>query len=285
MYTGRIACLHLFPHNPILVAELVVRTVVKFILQKTCHLILIEIHLAGVALIILIIHKIAARLTACGHLAGVLFLLCMGYWFRKVIVIILLIAYALLCGLRPPVLRALAMSSVLLLGGSGAERGRLLCLVAALLLCLQPLWLADIGFQLSFGAAAGLLWLLPACQRLLPQALPAPIGEAAAVSLAAQLAVLPLEVYYFHQISLIALVSNIVLVPVLEIAAQMALVGALLPACGDYLLQLAAWLTAQVLTQAHFFAELPYSTVIIGKLPAYCFVIYYVALFVWADFP
>ena len=203
---------------------------------------------------------------------------------RKVIVITLLIAYALLCGLRPPVLRALAMSSVLLLGGSGAERGRLLCLVAALLLCLQPLWLADIGFQLSFGAAAGLLWLLPACRRLLPQALPAPIGEAAAVSLAAQLAVLPLEVYYFHQISLIALVSNIVLVPVLEIAAQLALAGALLHVCGDYLLQLAAWLTAQVLAQARFFADLPYSTVVIGKLPAYCFVLYYAALFVWADF-
>jgi competence protein ComEC len=202
---------------------------------------------------------------------------------RKVIVITLLTAYALLCGLRPPVLRALAMSSVLLLGGSGAERGRLLCLVAALLLCLQPLWLADIG--LSFGAAAGLLWLLPACQRLLPQALPAPIGEAAAVSLAAQLAVLPLEVYYFQQFSLIALVSNIVLVPVLEIAAQLALVGALLPVCGEYLLQLAAWLTAQVLTQARFFADLPYSTVVIGKLPAYCLVLYYAALFVWADFP
>ena len=204
---------------------------------------------------------------------------------RKVIVITLLTAYALLCGLRPPVLRALAMSSVLLLGGSGAERGRLLCLVAALLLFLQPLWLADIGFQLSFGAAAGLLWLLPACQRLLPQALPAPIGEAAAVSLAAQLAVLPLEVYYFQQFSLIALVSNIVLVPVLEIAAQLALVGALLPVCGEYLLQLAAWLTAQVLTQARFFADLPYSTVVIGKLPAYCLVLYYAALFVWADFP
>ena len=195
---------------------------------------------------------------------------------RKVIVITLLTAYALL---------ALAMSSVLLLGGSGAERGRLLCLVAALLLCLQPLWLADIGFQLSFGAAAGLLWLLPACQRLLPQALPAPIGEAAAVSLAAQLAVLPLEVYYFQQFSLIALVSNIVLVPVLEIAAQLALVGALLPVCGEYLLQLAAWMTAQVLTQARFFADLPYSTVVIGKLPAYCLVLYYAALFVWADFP
>lgn len=178
-----------------------------------------------------------------------------------------------------------ALLSGMVLGGSGAERGRLLCLVAALLLFLQPLWLADIGFQLSFGAAAGLLWLLPACQRLLPQALPAPIGEAAAVSLAAQLAVLPLEVYYFQQFSLIALVSNIVLVPVLEIAAQLALVGALLPVCGEYLLQLAAWLTAQVLTQARFFADLPYSTVVIGKLPAYCLVLYYAALFVWADFP
>lgn len=221
-------------------------------------------------------HLLSVSGTHIVLLTGLLLALlqCVPLPWRKVIVIILLIAYALLCGLRPPVLRALAMSSVLLLGGSGAERGRLLCLVAALLLCLQPLWLADIGFQLSFGAAAGLLWLLPA-----------PIGEAAAVSLAAQLAVLPLEVYYFHQISLIALVSNIVLVPVLEMAAQMALVGALLPVCGDYLLQLAAWLAAQVLTQARFFAELPYSTLVIGKLPAYCFVIYYAALFVWADFP
>ena len=204
---------------------------------------------------------------------------------RRLSVVALLMAYAALCGLRPPVLRALVMSSVLLLGGRGAERGRLLLLAAAGLLCWQPLWLQDIGFQLSFAAAAGLLWLLPACKRLLPEALPEPVSEGLAVTLAAQLAVLPLEVYYFHQFSLIALVSNIVLVPVLEIAAQLALVGALLPFCGDYLLQLAAWLTAQVLTQARFFADLPYSTVVIGKLPAYCFVLYYATLFVWADFP
>ena len=134
---------------------------------------------------------------------------------RRLSVVALLIAYAALCGLRPPVLRALVMSSVLLLGGSGAERGRLLLLAAAGLLCWQPLWLQDIGFQLSFAAAAGLLWLLPACKRVLPEALPEPVGEGLAVTLAAQLAVLPLEVYYFHQFSLIALVSNILLVPVL----------------------------------------------------------------------
>lgn len=204
--------------------------------------------------------------------------------YRKLIIVLLLCAYAALCGLRPPVLRALAMSSVLLLGGSGAERGRLLVLTALALLCYQPLWLTDIGFQLSFAAAAGLLWLLGACQRLVPELLPDCVGEALAVTLAAQLAVLPLELYYFHQLSLISFISNLVLVPILELAAQLALSGALLPARGDYLLKISAWLTAQVLTQAEFFASLPYSTMVIGELPTYCAVLYYAALAVWADF-
>ena len=203
---------------------------------------------------------------------------------RRLSVVALLMAYAVLCGLRPPVLRALVMSSVLLLGGRGAERGRLLLLAAAGLLCWQPLWLQDIGFQLSFAAAAGLLWLLPACKRLLPEALPEPVSEGLAVTLAAQLAVLPLEVYYFHQFSLIALVSNILLVPVLELAAQLALVGALLPVLGVWLLQAAAWLTAQVVVQARFFAGLPWSTLVVGELPAYCLVLYYALLALLADF-
>lgn len=199
---------------------------------------------------------------------------------RRLSVVALLMAYAALCGLRPPVLRALVMSSVLLLGGSGAERGRLLLLAAAGLLCWQPLWLQDIGFQLSFAAAAGLLWLLPACRRVLPE----PVGEGVAVTLAAQLAVLPLEVYYFHQFSLIALVSNILLVPVLELAAQLAMVGALLPMLGAWLLQAAAWLTAQVVVQARFFAGLSCSTLVVGELPAYSLVLYYALLSLLADF-
>lgn len=204
--------------------------------------------------------------------------------YSKLIIVLLLVCYAALCGLRPPVLRALSMSSVLLWGGRGAERGRLLVLTALALLCYQPLWFMDIGFQLSFAAAAGLLWLLGACQRLVPECVPDCIGEALAVTLAAQLSVLPLEIYYFHQFSLISFISNIVLVPILELAAQLALSGALLPVLGDYLLKISAWLVAQVLTQAELFASLPYSTVVIGEVPAFCAVLYYALLTVWADF-
>lgn len=203
---------------------------------------------------------------------------------RKLIIVILLMLYAGLCGLRPPVLRALLMSMVLLLGGSGAERGRLFCLVAVFLLIYQPLWLLDIGFQLSFGAAAGLLWLLPVCKRCLPQFMPDIIKEIMAVTLAAQLAVMPLEIYYFHQVSIISLLSNVLLVPVLEIAAQLALAGCLLPG-GEYFLQAAVWLLKQVLIQAEYLAALPYSTLVIGEMPAYCIILYYAVIVLAADFP
>lgn len=202
---------------------------------------------------------------------------------RKLIIVILLMLYAGLCGLRPPVLRALLMSSVLLLGGRGAERGRLFCLTAVFLLIYQPLWLLDIGFQLSFGAAAGLLWLFPACKRWLPQFIPDIIKEAMAVTLAAQLAVMPLEIYYFHQVSIISLLSNVLLVPVLETAAQLALAGCLLP-CGEYFLQAAVWLLKQVLIQAEYLAALPYSTLVIGEMPAYCIIFYYAVIALAADF-
>ena len=202
---------------------------------------------------------------------------------RELIVIVLLAFYAALCGFKPPVLRALAMCSVLLLGGSGAERGRLLCLVAVVLLLVKPLWLQDIGFQLSFAAAAGLLWLLPECKRFGSGAVPEILGEGLAVTFAAQLATLPIEIMHFHQVSIISFVSNLFLVPLLEIAAQLALLGALLP-LGEYLLAAAAFILQQVLTQGSWLAALPYSVLVIGDLPLYCLPVYYAALFLLADF-
>lgn len=203
---------------------------------------------------------------------------------RNFLLTLLLCAYTALCGGRPPVLRALLMSTAVLFGGAGAERGRLLCLTAMGLLVFKPLWLLDIGFQLSFGAAAGLVWLLPSCQRALPVRLPALISEGVGVTLAAQLGVLPLLVNYFHQLSIISIVSNLVLTPVLETAALLGLAGCLLPG-GDYLLSAAGFLVRQALTQGEWLGRLPRGLLTVGELPLWCAVIYYGLLFVWADLP
>ena len=228
---------------------------------------------------------------------------------RKALLTIALGIYALLCGLRPPVLRALLMSVVLLWGRpaevidaeqmSGkpsqyyprAERGYLLCLVALVLLLVKPLWLLDLGFQLSFGAAAGLIWLVPACTRLLLALIPAFLAEPLAVTLAAQLATLPICIASFHQLSLISCVSNLVLVPVLELAVLLAALGilvaqlplSLLASLGSVLLQCSSFLLTQLLEQAHFLASLPFSQLVIGSLPLWCAVLYYALILLWAD--
>ena len=207
---------------------------------------------------------------------------------RKIVVFVLLCAYALLCGLKPPIVRALCMSAVLIFGGSGVARGNLLCLTAMILLCFRPAWLLDVGFQLSFGAVAGLIWLYPKLRGYFCHYLPAILGEAMAVTMAAQLAVLPLLVTYFHKLSVISVVSNILLVPVLELATILTMIGV---AC-DFVLPLeetfvgfVAWLVEQVLVQAKFLASLPFSTVVVGSLPLYCAVLYCFALAIWADLP
>ena len=202
-------------------------------------------------------------------------------------------------------LRALLMSTVLLWGreaacASGkqqhypqAERGYLLCIVALVLLLFKPLWLLDLGFQLSFGAAAGLIWLLPACTRRLITIVPEFLAEPLAVTMAAQLATLPILVANFHQLSLISIASNVLLVPVLELAVLLAVLGtvlanlplAMLASLGDMLLHSASFLLAQLLQQGSYLASLPYSQLVIGGLPLWCAVAYYALLLLWADIP
>lgn len=230
---------------------------------------------------------------------------------RKPLLTIALGIYALLCGLRPPVLRALLMSVVLLWGRQAevkepekksikqsqhypnprAERGYLLCLVALVLLLFKPLWLLDLGFQLSFGAAAGLIWLLPAYTKRLLTIVPEFLAEPLAVTMAAQLATLPILVANFHQLSFISIASNVLLVPVLELAVLLAVLGtvlanlslAILVSLGDMLLHSASFFLAQLLQQGSYLASLPYSQLVIGSLPLWCAVLYYAFILLWAD--
>ena len=81
------------------------------------------------------------------------------------------------------------------------------------------------GFQLSFGATGGLIWLLPACQRRLEGLLPDFLAEGLGITMAAQLGTFPVIIGNFYQISWLGLVSNLLFVPVLELVALLAALG------------------------------------------------------------
>jgi competence protein ComEC len=124
-------------------------------------------------------------------------------------------AYAVVVGADAPVVRAALMAIVMLLGRSlDLDTGvaNLLGLAGILLLVAQPSAVADVAFQLSFVATAGIVLLAPPLAAGLPR-LPLRLDLGIVASLAAQLPLLPLLAGHFHRIAPAALVLNLLAVP------------------------------------------------------------------------
>ena len=117
-----------------------------------------------------------------------------------------------------PVVRATAMLFLVMLAqASGRRRDPLhiLALAAAVVLAPNPLVVFSAGFQLSFAAVAGLVLLAQKIQRRLERALPGPLASGIAVSLAASIATAPVSLLVFGQASVMGVVANLFVVPVI----------------------------------------------------------------------
>ncbi|WP_316818931.1 ComEC/Rec2 family competence protein [Pedobacter nyackensis] len=122
--------------------------------------------------------------------------------------------YTLLTGFSPSVLRASIMISIFIVARIFSKNTNSYNIVAFAAFCLllyNPFFIWDVGFQLSFIAVIGLIYLQPKIQNWVPIKHPwlAKIWSITAMSLAAQLATYPFSVYYFHQFPLYFLVSNL----------------------------------------------------------------------------
>jgi competence protein ComEC len=140
-------------------------------------------------------------------------------WFA-VLVITCLFAYALLAGLSASVVRATVMFSFIQLAPLFKREQNIfntLALSAICLLCWNPYWLLDVGFQLSYVAVFGIVLIYPHANRLIfPQNLILRwLWQISAVSFSAQLFTFPLSIYYFHQFPNYFLLTN----PLVTIAA------------------------------------------------------------------
>jgi competence protein ComEC len=139
--------------------------------------------------------------------------------------------FVLLARPEPSVLRAAAMGSVALmgLGSRGPDQGvRALGVALLALLALDP-WLAvSVGFTLSALATVGILLVAPTMRDALEGWLPTWVAEAIAVPLAAQLACTPVVAAISGQVSLVAVLANLVVAFVVGPATVLGLLGGLL---------------------------------------------------------
>lgn len=139
-----------------------------------------------------------------------------------------LVGFALVVGGQPSVLRATVMGLLLLaalLLDRESQLPNALALAVLALLLWRPGDLWEPGFQLSFAATAGIVYLGPVITaRLIARGAPARLAAAVAVSLGAQAAVTPLMLAHFNQFSLIGVVANLLVVPLAAVATTLGMV-------------------------------------------------------------
>lgn len=215
---------------------------------------------------------------------------------RKVqlgILFFLLAVYAAAAGLRPPVIRAVLMSAVLLTSYLWRRSHDGLSSVAfagIVSLLWMPESIEDVGFQLSMVAVFSLVLFARLPERE-PKSLLAGLkawgGRYALASLTVTLATAPIVAYHFGLIPVVSVVANLVVVPVLGVVIAGALgswaLYLLIPASGVGLLKVCVEpLTGWIALVIENLGSLPFASFAVPDFSAYWIVpIYLIALSVW----
>jgi competence protein ComEC len=216
-----------------------------------------------------------------------------GLWRRQAfwMVVVSVWLFVVLVGLSASAVRAAIMGTIVILGerlGRPLSIGTVLVFTASLMLLHNPLVLLyDAGFQLSFLATLGLVYISPLINHKInlktPSDLTRAISESFAVTLSAIIATLPLMLFQFGTISLVALPANLIVVPIIPWIMLASFVSVLASVVFFPLGQAVALLTSfglqYVIRLATFFGSVPGSTVSI-TIPWWAMVISYLVV-VW----
>jgi competence protein ComEC len=167
-------------------------------------------------------------LSVSGEHVGILYVLLMltlsflnrfryGRAIRAVIITAVVCYYALLSGFSPAVCRAAVMISMIVIGKAFSRylnTLNILAVSAFALLLYNPLYIADVGFQLSYLAVGGLIIFQPIVYKWLTfkRKWADKLWALCSVSIAAQVITFPLSAFYFHQFPVYFLISNLFIV-------------------------------------------------------------------------
>ncbi|WP_298782455.1 ComEC/Rec2 family competence protein [uncultured Polaribacter sp.] len=143
-----------------------------------------------------------------------------GKFIKTFFIVLFLWMFAFIAGLSASVVRAVTMFTFLAVGLS-FQRKKIIefSLIASMffLLIVKPMFLFDVGFQLSYLAVFGIVWVQPKLYKFWQPKLKSldKFWQLTTVSIAAQAGILPLSLYYFHQFPGLFIVSNLIIIPFL----------------------------------------------------------------------
>lgn len=193
-----------------------------------------------------------------------------------------------LTGFQPAVVRSVVMGMAVLIGlRSNRKINQLssLFIAGTLLLIINPLWVWDIGFELSFLATLGLIVTVEPLQEKLDW-LPPTIADLVTVPLAASIWTLPIQLYVFKVFPFYSLPANILTSPLISIISIGGTIGALIGSIVPILGSAVSWilyLPTQILIGiVNLFNYLPGTSFAVGQIALWqLFALYGIILGVW----
>ena len=175
-------------------------------------------------------HVLALSGLHIGFLYALLWFLTAPLWKRwrplklpvLVFIVSLLWGFAFLTGLSPSVVRSVCMFSILTLSHLQYEKAvsaNTLAATAFFMLTVHPMWLFDVGFQLSFMAVASILMFYSRLNRLYQgnHWIIRKVWSLMSVSIAAQIGTAPLVIFYFSRFSTHFLFTNLWVIPMVSL--------------------------------------------------------------------
>ncbi|HET9587329.1 MAG TPA: ComEC/Rec2 family competence protein [Anaerolineales bacterium] len=209
-----------------------------------------------------------------------------------------IILYTVLVGGGAAVVRAAIMGSLALFARQVGRRQfalNTLLAVALLMTLWNPLYVWDVGFQLSFFATLGLiLYAEPFSQfahRIITKYFPASSAERLAqlfsdfvlLTLAAQLTTIPIMAYHFQRISLVSFIANPFILPAQPAVMILGGLAVLLSLVWFPLGQIAGWVAwpfvVYTIRIVELFGQVPHGTLFLGELSIWFVILFYAALF------
>ena len=183
---------------------------------------------------------------------------------RLAVMSLILLIFSALCGFPPSTVRASVMTILLMLAKALGMRNDGISstsLVASLILLFDQIILFDIGFLMSFFAVFGILTLYKPIECFFAKIkLPKKLSGLLATSIAVNVMLLPLTMYFFNGETLLFIVANLLLLPVLSVLFPIylfcAVVASLLPFMGWLVTAIAAPFTL-LITLIDWISKLP----------------------------
>lgn len=207
----------------------------------------------------------------------------LNYFFSGIIGVGVLSIYVLMLGFSISVFRAYVM----LLFKIGADMtGRkydmptALLVSAAFMIGYQPMYLTDAGFYLSYGAVAGIVWVLPALQRVLSCRKKRLAGVY--TSLAVNVALFPVLLWYYFEFPTYSVFLNLIVIPLMSVLLGLGMVGSLLllwlEPLGKLCLIVCGLLLDFFENIGEMGLELPGAQLVLGQPKLWSIAVYYVLL-------